>query len=55
MKLKQRDIHFHLFLILMLKNPAFHVALNPLSTIFNYSQFHEHFQKQSFADVLQNR
>ena len=28
----------------------------PLSTIFNFHQFHEHFlQKQPFADVLHNR
>ena len=27
-------------------------SYNPLSTIFNFSQFHEHFQKQPFADVL---
>ena len=36
----------------MLKNPVFYVEL---STIFNFSQFHEYLQKQPFADVLQNR
>ena len=39
----------------MLKNPVFSCSYNPLSTIFNFSQFHEHFQKPPFADVLQNR
>ena len=26
-----------------------------LSTIFNFSQFQEHCQKQSYSDILQNR
>ena len=30
-------------------------SLNPSSTIFYFSQFHEHFQKQQFKNVLQNR
>ena len=28
---------------------------NPLSTIFNFSQLHDHFQKQPLLDVLRNR
>ena len=28
---------------------------NLLETIFNFSQFQKHFQKQPFADVFQNR
>ena len=28
---------------------------NPLSTIRNFSQFYEPYQKQPFADILQNR
>ena len=38
----------------MLKNPVFYLEINSLSTIFNFSQFHEHLKKQPFADVLQN-
>ena len=37
----------------MLKNPVFLCKVKIPSQQF--SQFHEHFQKQSFADVLQNR
>ena len=31
----------------MLQNPVFHIKLNPLSTIFNFSQFHEHIFRNS--------
>ena len=31
------------------------IIFAPLSTIFDFSHFHKHFQKQSLADVLQNR
>ena len=54
-KNKEIYIHPHLFQILMLKILFFYVELNLLSTISNFSQFHEGSQKQPFADVLQNR
>ena len=45
----------------MLKNPVFYVKLRSLNNNFNVSQFHqshwfhEHFQKQPFEGVLQNK
>ena len=35
-------------------NLVFRVELKSLINNFNFSQFHEHCQKQPFADVLQN-
>ena len=43
-------------MIFILKNSVFLCRVKiPLPTIFNFSQFHKHFQKQSFAGVAQNR
>ena len=40
---KNKDIYFHLSLILMLKNPVLlMLSKNSLSTVSNFSQFHEH-------------
>ena len=33
MKQRQRDIQFHLFILLMLKNPVLYVELKSLSTV----------------------
>ena len=54
-------MYFHLFLMLMLKNPDFYGELKSFINNVNVSQFHhnhlfyENFQKQPFACVLQNR
>ena len=36
---KNKEINFHLLLILMLKNPVFYVELNPLLTILMFLSF----------------
>ena len=52
-KKKKRDIHFHLFVILILKNNAFfNVEIKPLSTTFYFSQFHDHIFRNSRSQMF---